>query len=90
MRCAFPIIQILGTRTDHFAPSVLQVEDVKKEISDFMQSQSVAKEMTESDADMVKHSFSLLRSPLILRHLASSDLALHGGAGGVRKDPRPR
>ena len=34
---------------------MLQVEDVKKEISDFMQSQSVAREMTESDADMVRH-----------------------------------
>ena len=33
---------------------MFQVEDVKKEISDFMRSQSVAKEMSESDADMVK------------------------------------
>ena len=32
---------------------MFQVEDVKKEISDFMQSQSVTKEMAESDADMV-------------------------------------
>ena len=45
----------LGTTVDDFAPSLLQVEDVKKEISGFMQSQSVAQEVAESDADMVQH-----------------------------------
>ena len=31
------------------------MEDVKKEISGFMQSESVAQEVAESDADMVQH-----------------------------------
>ena len=44
-----------GTTVDDFVPSLLQVEDVKKEISGFMQSQSVAQEAAESDADMVQH-----------------------------------
>ena len=44
-----------------------QVEDVKKEISDFMQSQSVAKEMTETDAAMVSMSNSPWRQFILTK-----------------------